>query len=124
MKIIGHSLVPYKPLFYCHKESDIRSDRQNLFYYQEAMIAKAIKIGANFSLKTDDIVQVVMANACGAKYIITPKELAKEAAKVAQNYLFDSQICVIIESQAEIKELCELGVDVAIFAKGIKDGNF
>ncbi|WP_169974440.1 MULTISPECIES: hypothetical protein [unclassified Campylobacter] len=124
MKIIGHSLVPYEPLFYCKKESDIRGNRQNLFSYQETMIAKAIKIGANFSLKTDDIVQVVIANACGAKYIITPKELAKEAAKIAQNYLFDSQICVIIESQAEIKELCELGVDAAIFKQGIKDGDF
>lgn len=123
MKIIGHSLVPYEPLFYCHKESDIRSDRQNLFYYQEAMIAKAIKIGANFSLKTDDIVEAVLANAAGAKFIIVPCELASKAAKIAQNYLFDAQIAVIIKDEREIEALSEVGVDAVIFEKGIYNGD-
>ena len=48
-----------------------------------------------------------------------PRELAGKAAKLAQDYLFDAQICVIIESQNELAELSETGADAAIFKNAV-----
>lgn len=123
MKIIGHELIKFEPFFECLKEQDISSDRENLFDYNKLMIKHAQKMGANFSLKTDDIVEVILANAAGAKFIIVPCELASKAAKIAQNYLFDAQIAVIIKDEREIEALSEVGVDAVIFEKGIYNGD-
>lgn len=123
MKIIGHELVKFEPFFECLKEQDISVNRENLFAYEPNMIKHAQKMGANFSLKTDDIVRIILANAAGAKFIIVPRELASKAAKIAQNYLFDAQIAVIIKDEREIEDLSEAGVDAVIFEKGICNGN-
>lgn len=124
MKIIGHELVSFEPFFVCLKESDISLGRENLFDYEPRMIKHAQNIGANFSLKTDDIVELILANAAGAKFIVVPHELASKAAKIAQEYLFDAQIAVVITHEREIERLSEMGADAAIFEKGIRNGNF
>ncbi|MDO5045470.1 hypothetical protein [Campylobacter sp.] len=123
MKIIGHELVKFEPFFECLKEQDISANRENLFAYEPNMIKRAQKMEANFSLKTDDIVQIILANAAGAKFIIVSRKLASKAAKIAQNYLFDAQIAVIIKNEREIEDLSEAGVDAVIFEKGICNGD-
>lgn len=123
MKIIGHELIKFEPFFECLKEQDISANRENLFAYDAKMIKHAQKTEANFSLKTDDIVEVILANAAGAKFIIVSRKLASKAAKIAQEYLFDAQIAVIIKDESEIEALSQVGVDAVIFEKGICNGN-
>jgi hypothetical protein len=72
-----------------------------------------------FSLHVNNIKELVYAHALGALYITVEKELAQNAQKVANDYLFDAKILVHIENEDEIEDLALLGVDGVIFAKAI-----
>ena len=119
MQLIGHERVPYEPLFWHENVEQIEAGKQNLFKFDEAAIKQAQELGANFSVEAENINEVIVANAAGAKFIIVPRDLVGKAAKLAQDYLFDAQICVIIESQNELAALSETGADVAIFKNAV-----
>ena len=119
MQLIGHELVPYEPLFWRENEDQIKGGEQNLFKFDKAMIKRAQELGAQFCVETENLNEVIIANAAGAKFIVVPRELASKAAKLAQDYLFDAQICVVIESQNELAALSETSADVAIFKTAV-----
>ena len=119
MKLIGHELVPYEPLFWRENARQIEAGKQNLFKFDEAAIKRAQELSADFSVKTSDLNEVIVANAAGAKFIVVPRELAIKAAKLAQDYLFDAQICAFVESENELAELAKTGADVAIFKNAV-----
>lgn len=119
MKLIGHELVPYEPLFWRENARQIEAGKQNLFKFDEAAIKRAQELSADFSVKTSDLNEVIVANAAGAKFIVVPRELAIKAAKLAQDYLFDAQICVVIGGEGELAELAKTGADVAIFKNAV-----
>ena len=72
-----------------------------------------------FALKVENITEVAYANALGAAYIIVETALAKTAQKIAENYLFDAKILVVIEEESEIEELVLLGVDGVVFPEAV-----
>lgn len=119
MKLIGHELVPYEPLFWRESARQIEAGKQNLFKFDEAAIKRAQEFGAQFSIEAENLNEIIVANAAGAKFIVVPRELAGKAAKLAQDYLFDAQICVVIGGEDELAELSETGADVAIFKNAV-----
>ena len=119
MKLIGHELVPYEPLFWRENAQQIEAGKQNLFKFDAAAIKRAQELGAQFCVETENLNEIIVANAAGAKFIVVPRELVGKAAKLAQDYLFDAQICVIIESQNELAELSETGADAAILKNAV-----
>ena len=112
MKILGDELIKFEPLYLCKSEDEISSGRQNLFKFDRNLIKKALEAGANFS---------IIANAAGAKFIIADITLAKDLAKVAQNYLFDALIAVLVESETSLCELAKFEIDAAILPNAIKE---
>ncbi|MGP1533985.1 MAG: hypothetical protein ACTTJF_07975 [Campylobacter sp.] len=119
MQLIGHELVPYEPIFWRESARQIEAGKQNLFKFDEAAIKRAQELGAQFSVEAENLNEIIVANAAGAKFIVVPRELASKAAKLAQDYLFDAQICVVIESRNELAALSETGTDVAIFKNAV-----
>ena len=119
MQLIGHELVPYEPLFWCENADQIKAGEQNLFKFDATAIKRAQELGAQFSVEAENLNEIIVANAAGAKFIIVPRELAGKAAKLAQDYLFDAQICVVIGSENELAELSETGADAAIFKNAV-----
>jgi len=119
MKLIGHELVPYEPLFWRENAQQIEAGKQNLFKFDAATIKRAQELGAQFCVEAENLNEIIVANAAGAKFIVVPRELAGKAAKLAQDYLFDAQICVIIESQNELAALSETGADAAVFKTAV-----
>ena len=119
MQLIGHELVPYEPLFWRENEDQIKGGEQNLFKFDKAMIKRAQELGAQFCVETENLNEVIIANAAGAKFIVVPRELASKAAKLAQDYLFDAQICVVIGGENELAALSETGADAAIFKNAV-----
>ena len=71
------------------------------------------------ALQVQNITQIVYASSLGASYIVIPKELAKTAQNIADNYLFDAKILVHVEDEEEIEELALLGVDGIIFSNAV-----
>ena len=101
MKILGDELIKFEPLFLCKSEDEISNSRQNLFKFDRNLIKKALE--------------------AGAKFIIADITLAKDLAKIAQNYLFDALIAVLIESEASLCELAKFEIDAAILPNAIKE---
>jgi hypothetical protein len=66
-----------------------------------------------------NITQLLYASSFNASYIVVEKELAKTAQNIAENYLFDAKILVMIENEDEIEELAILGVDGVVFPNTI-----
>ena len=121
MKILGDELIKFEPLFLCKSEDEISNGRQNLFKFDRNFIKRALEAGASFSIIANDINEAIIANAAGAKFIIADITLAKDLAKVAQNYLFDALIAVLIESEASLCELAKFEIDAAILPNAIKE---
>ena len=119
MKLIGHELVPYEPLFWRENAQQIEAGKQNLFKFDAAAIKRAQELGAQFCVETENLDEIIVANAAGAKFIVVPRELAGKAAKLAQDYLFDAQICVVIGGENELAALSETGADAAIFKNAV-----
>lgn len=122
MQLIGYDLIDYESLKFANSTDDITQNA--LFSFDENFIKIAKNKKFSFSIKCDTKGQAIIANAVGAKFIICKKSVAKEFSELAQFYLFDSKIACIIDNKNELNELAELGVDVAIFKKGIENGNF
>nr|WP_314469533.1 hypothetical protein [uncultured Campylobacter sp.] len=119
MKLIGHELVPYEPLFWRENARQIEAGKQNLFKFDEAAIKRAQELGAQFGIEAENLNEIIVANAAGAKFIVVPRELAGKAAKLAQDYLFDAQICAFVESENELAALSDTGADGAIFKNAV-----
>ena len=119
MKLIGHELVAYEPLFWRENARQIEAGKQNLFKFDAAAIKRAQELGAQFSVEAENLNEAIVANAAGAKFIVVPRELAGKVAKLAQDYLFDAQICVVIGGEDELAELSETGADAAIFKNAV-----
>lgn len=119
MKLIGHELVAYEPLFWRENARQIEAGKQNLFKFDAAAIKHAQELGAQFCVEAENLNEAIIANAAGAKFIVVPRELAGKAAKLAQDYLFDAQICVVIGGEDELAELSETGADAAIFKNAV-----
>ncbi len=63
--------------------------------------------------------ELIYASALGAKYIVVPNSHAKDFQDIAENYLFDAKILVLIEHEKEIEELAVLGIDGVLFPGAI-----
>lgn len=72
-----------------------------------------------FALKVQDITEIIYAASLGASYIVVPKELAKTAQNLANNYLFDAKILARSDDEADIEEFALLGIDGILFGNGI-----
>lgn len=66
-----------------------------------------------------NITEIIYSSTLGASYIIVNKSLAKMAQDLAQNYLFDAKILVMLEKEQDIEELALLGVDGILFSNAI-----
>ena len=121
MKILGDELIKFEPLFLCKSEDEISNGRQNLFKFDRNFIKRALEAGASFSIIANDINEAIIANAAGAKFIIADITLAKDLAKVAQNYLFDALIAVLIKDESELAQLAKFNIDAAILPNAIKE---
>jgi len=61
----------------------------------------------------------LFANALGAKYIICEEDDALMIQPIAQEYLFDTRILVLIHNEKEISKIARGKIDGVIFAEAI-----
>ena len=119
MIILGHALVPYEPLYLIKNGDEIFKYDNLLFKFNDRLIAAAQKAQKKFSVITNDINEILLANGAGARFIIVDKKSAAAAQKLANDYLFDAKIAMFIGSARALKGLAELGIDAAIFKDAI-----
>jgi len=92
--------------------ADIASSIDLLHYCQRE--------GLPFALRAGEVKTALFAHALNARYIIAEREVAETIQKLAQNYLFDTQILVEISDESEIEIYAEKGLDGIIFPTAIR----
>jgi nicotinate-nucleotide pyrophosphorylase len=125
MRIIGHQWIESPQFITIYAKEDIANTQANsilLFNDLSSMIDEiryCFKEGLAFGLRVDNLNDALLAYNLNAKYLIVIPKLAKELQKIAQQYLFDTQILVEINSAKKIEKYAQMGIDGVIFGRSI-----
>ncbi len=118
MIVIGDKLIPFEEFFKINSIDDIKNTKANstvLFTYCDEIAKFCFENEISFAIAVNSIKEAVYSSNLNAKYIITNKELSKELQKIADNYMYDAKILVIIESSDEFEEIAKAQIDGVIF---------
>lgn len=119
MILIGDSLIPHKNVFFIDAIADLDHTLPNstlIFNYDENLLLFARKNHLECAVVVNNIKEAIYCNALNSKYIICDKKSAKQIQKIADNYMFDSRVLAIIDSNEEIEKIALLEIDGAIYS--------
>lgn len=119
MQIIGHKLIEYENFNLIQTVENILNFDNLIFEYNENFIKNAKNSSKTYSVIVRNLNEAVLANALNAKFIIVEKNnisITKDVVKLAEFYLFDSKIAVIIENyEKDLLNAINLRVDAVIY---------
>jgi hypothetical protein len=72
-----------------------------------------------FAVTVNTLKEAILANALGSTFILCQYEQAIDIQKIADDYLFDSRILVLINSEREIETMAHFRIDGVIFPQAI-----
>ncbi len=75
--------------------------------------------GLRFAVTVNEVRNALIANALGADYIVCQQEEAIEIQPLAERYLFDAKVLVLIEGEKEIEKIARFSIDGVLFPKAI-----
>ena len=125
MIIIGHPWVQSQRFCKVFSIEDIGKSTSEDIVLLEPLVdshsyaAHCKKNNIAFAVVVNTLDDALFANALGAKYIICEEDDALMIQPVAQEYLFDTRILVLIHSEKDISKIARGGVDGVIFAEAI-----
>ena len=123
MIILGHPLIPFKPLNKVTKIEDIKSSEPNctilIDFNDKELLQYSIGQDISLALHVKSIKDACLANALGAKFLLVDENLSKEVQNIATEYLFDAKILLQIESEDDIERAAKNFIDGVVFTKGI-----
>lgn len=128
MIIIGHPWIKSNRFFKVFSIKGIEKSQVDDIILLEPLVdshAYAVHCQENnvpFALVANNLEDALFANALGAKYIICEEDDALMIQPIANEYLFDTRILVLIHSEKEISKIARGGVDGVIFADAIYEG--
>jgi hypothetical protein len=121
--IIGHPLIPFKPLYKVTKIEDIKKTKPNctilIDFDDKELVQYSITQGISLALHVKSIKDACLANALGAKFVVVDDLLAKQVQNLATEYLFDTKILLQIEDENAIEKAAKDFIDGVVFTKGI-----
>ena len=72
-----------------------------------------------FALTISSLKEALLTNALGAAFLVCQHEQAIEIQKIAEEYLFDTRILVLVEEEREIETMARFGIDGIVFPRAI-----
>ena len=123
MILIGDKLVPFEDVFLIKNIKDIENTKANstvLFDFDEEILTYCYKNELFCSVVVNSIKEAIYCNNLNVKYIISEKELSIELQKIADNYMYDSKILAIIDSNEELEQVAKLEIDGIIYRNLLK----
>jgi len=128
MIIVGHPWIKSNRFFKVFSIECIKKSQADDIILLEPLVdshAYAVHCQENnvpFAVVANNLEDALFANALGAKYIICEEDVALMIQPIANEYLFDTRILVLIHSEKEISKIARGGVDGVIFADAIYEG--
>lgn len=120
MIVIGDTNIEYETLEKITSIADISSTSSNstvLFDFDFPLLKYTKKNNINTAIIVKDLKEVIYASTFDVRYIIVNKNIAKQAQNIANNYMLDSKILVIIERNKEIVENALDEIDGVIYKR-------
>ncbi len=125
MIIIGHPWI--KSFHFCKVFSieDIQNSKEGNIPLLEPLVDShkhaeyCQSNNIEFAVVVNTLDDALISNALGAKYIICQEDDALMIQPIAQEYLFDAQILVLIYSEKDMSKIARRGIDGIIFAEAI-----
>ena len=126
MIVIGHPWIKSQHFVKVFSAEDIKNTQTNdivlleplVNSYSYAQYCQNNSIAYAVAVKTLD--DAVFANALGAAYMICEEAAALMIQPIAQEYLFDTRILVLIDNEKDISKIAKGGIDGVIFAEAIR----
>ncbi len=69
----------------------------------------------DFIVKIQNRKELLYSNAIKANYILVDKSIAKKCQDIADNYMFDSKIIVLICDDNQLENMADIGIDGVLF---------
>ncbi len=118
MILLGDKNIPYEVITKVSKIEEIVDTKANstiLFEYNQDLLDYCCKNSLKYAVIIKSLKEAIYANALEAKYIICNKDFAKNIQEVADNYMFDSKVLAIIQSNEEFEEVAKSQIDGVIY---------
>ena len=125
MLVIGHPWVKSQKLCKVFSIEDIKNIHANDIVLLEPLVDShsfAQYCQDNtiaYAVVANSLENAIFANALGAKYMICEEDIALMIQPIAQEYLFDTRILVLIHNEKEISKIARGGIDGVIFSEAI-----
>ena len=125
MILIGHPWVKSPEFCRVFSQEDIKASKPNQIVLLEPLVDShklaqyCQENGIVYSLVANTIDDAIYANALGASYMICEEDAALMIQPIAETYLFDTKVLVLIHSEKEIAKIARGGIDGVIFAGAI-----
>ncbi|HEB9308804.1 TPA: hypothetical protein RZK30_001564 [Campylobacter coli] len=123
MLILGHYLLTQNSNFcFINESKKLKKDQISCFLYNEEIIQNAKNENLDFAVLIQDKNEIFLSNALGAKFLLFDDEnLARFASEVAEFYLFDSKILLLVENLHKLEKAYKLRLDGVILKSLIQD---
>lgn len=122
MQLLGHPLIPYKNLKSISSKEEINEAQKEsilLFEYEPELIRYAKELDKEFALHVFNQREAIIGNGVGASILICSLNLAQLVQNLAEYYLFDAKVAILINSEEEIDQAIDKKVDMAILPEAI-----
>lgn len=125
MIIIGHPWVKSKGFCKVFSIEDIQNSEPENIVLLEPLVDShkhaeyCRENNIDFAVVVNTLDDALFSNALGAKYIICQEDDALMIQPIAQEYLFDTHILVLIHTVKDISKIARRGIDGIIFAEAI-----
>jgi len=125
MIIIGHSWVKSPKFCKIFLQEDIKKSKPEDIVLLEPLVDSQ-KLAAHcqennipFAVTVNSLQEAIFANALGAVYMVCEEDDALIIQPIAQEYLFDARLLVLVHDEKEISKIARSGIDGVIFPEAI-----
>lgn len=122
MMLIGHPDVKSQFLYRVEAIEHIASTPSQsviLFDYHVSLCQYCKENGIAMAIHVRHVKELILAHSLGASFLVVDKALAIHAQKIADDYLFDSNVLLLAHDEEEIEFAALNGIDGILFERGI-----
>ena len=125
MIIVGHPWVESPKFCKVFSQDDIKKSKADVIVLLEPLVDSRIlarycnENAVPFAVTVNSLKEAIFTNALGATYMVCEEDDALIIQPIAEEYLFDTDILVLIHDEKEITKIARSGIDGVIFPEAI-----